>query len=80
MGAATRGVQVVDGVAVVAGRSVLTADIREAFMEGESPDTIARRLHLSPEDVESAIRFECCKTCPCDTCAWARVRAEMETP
>lgn len=27
---------------------------------------------LSHEQVERAIRFECCLACPCDDCAWAR--------
>lgn len=72
MSAPIHRIEIRDGVPRVYGRTASTEEILEAFMDGESPDAIARRLRLSPEDVEKAIRFECCLTCPCDTCAWAR--------
>lgn len=65
------GIEMRNGVALVYGRSVETATLRDEFLEGAAMDLLARKHRLTPEDVERAIRFECCRTCTCDTCAWA---------
>jgi hypothetical protein len=77
MVAPIHGIELHNGVPHVYARSVTTAEVLEDFMRGHPIDAIARSKRLAPEDVERAIRFECCATCPCDECVWARELAGL---
>ena len=63
---------------VIEGTHVEPKIILEHFMAGMSVRAIACHVigtdhHLlSDEQVEAALRFECCKACRCKECRWAR--------
>jgi uncharacterized protein (DUF433 family) len=73
------GIEIVHGVAVLYRRAVTTDEVMAHFMMGEPPEQVARAFRITPEDVERAIRYECCRRCDCGTCAWARDITESQT-
>jgi len=71
------------GIPVIEGTRIATREIMQAFLKGQSIDAIAAQTAvtfpavdiprlLTNEEVEAAIRFECCRTCKGDRYAWAR--------
>ena len=63
-----------DGVTVIEGTDITTDAIIDLFLGGSTIVDICTEIYpdLSDDEVERAIRYECCRTCKCDECAWAR--------
>jgi uncharacterized protein (DUF433 family) len=76
-GAALNGVRRSGDHTLIDGTKVRTSDVIEHFMQGANVGVIAKQyrdqgIALSSTQIEDAIRFECCRTCKCDDCKWAR--------
>jgi uncharacterized protein (DUF433 family) len=72
MNGITRRAHVAGGEPTVEGSDIRTADLLELFLGGKTIDALAELHKLSRWQVEQALRFECCKACPCEACAWTR--------
>lgn len=70
----TRKIGVLGGAPVVEGTRVPTRSILSFFLAGHAMARIATEDYpsLTLEQVEQAIRFECCLACKCHECDWSR--------
>ena len=72
------GVTKVKGKTVIEGTTVRTSDVIDRFLEGVTDaeaiaqEYLERGVLMTSAQIQAAIRYECCRTCKCDKCAWAR--------
>jgi uncharacterized protein (DUF433 family) len=68
-----RTIGVLGGKPCVEGTRVPTRQVLSLFLAGRSMAYIAKDVYpsLTAEQVEQAIRFECCLACHCSECKWA---------
>ena len=61
------------GKPVVEGTRLTTATVLSFFLAGVPLDDIAKEYpFVTKVQIEAALRFECCRACPCKDCRWAR--------
>lgn len=70
---------VAGGRPCVQGTGIETAVLIDRFLGGDRMADLAKDYDLTLDQVEAAIRFECCRACPCEACAWA-MKTAMSTP